>query len=58
MKTLTEFKREMRAYYNENVHTGESWEDYWDMLYDALAAKHAIVYKNDIKYVKDKEDIL
>ena len=53
MKTLPEFKQSIKSYFDSNVHTGETWDEYWDMIYGTLEKKNMIVIKNGIKYVKD-----
>lgn len=59
MKTLENFKKNIHTYYHNNVarsvgvDENETWEDYWDMIYDTLSRREMIVVKNGQKYVKE-----
>jgi len=52
MKALTDFKKNIHTYYHNNVANkagtdeNETWQDYWEMIYDTLSRRGLIVVKN------------
>lgn len=59
MKTLNDFKRNIHAYYYNNVahkagtDPNEDWDSYWDMIYDTLVKRNLLVIRNGQKFVKE-----
>ena len=54
MKTLQNFKKNIKIYYDNNVYkddANETWEDYWEMIYDTLSKRGLIIVKNGQKFV-------
>lgn len=55
MQSLNDFKIQIKNYYDTCVYKddpNETWEDYWDMIYDTLNRRGGVVIRNGMKFVK------
>lgn len=59
MQKLTVFKAYIKDYFDNYVdkEPNETWNDYWEMLYDCLREENAIVTINKIKYVAEGYEV-
>lgn len=56
MQKLNDFKKYIHGYYTKYVpkdDPNETWEDYWEILFEALREEGAIIVRNGQKFVKD-----